>query len=381
MMPRHSTQGSERVAVFLPSMDIGGVQRVMLTLVSELSRRGLPVDLVLGSAHGGYLDRVPPEARVVDLQSKRVSGALPRLHAYLRRVRPTVLLSGPKHANVMAIAAVRMLRNRPRLVITEHSNMSSGAVHAKTLRAALVPWFMARSYRLADAIVSVSQGVADDLAATLDLDRSRMHVIHNPVVTPEMIRLSHEPVEHPWFAHDEIPVVVSVGRLTLAKDYPSLLKAFYGLRARRPARLVIVGEGEERGALEALIRELRLGDSVSLLGFQDNPYKYMRAAGVFVLSSQWEGFGNVIAEALACGSQVVSTDCKSGPSEILEDGKWGTLVPVGDPTRLTHAMDDILGRRVEYSGMETRSADFAVERIVDAYIRVMLPSSFGSKNG
>ena len=181
---------------------------------------------------------------------------------------------------------------------------------------------------------------------------------------------SEEALDHPWFLPGEPPVILGVGRLTQAKDFPTLIRAFALVRKKHPARLMILGEGEERSKLETLVQELGLEKEVSLPGFVDNPYKYMKRAAVFVLSSKWEGFGNVLVEAMALGTPVVSTNCPSGPAEILENGRWGRLVPVGDVYALAEAIIETLDEE-HHPDVANRAKDFAVELAVEKYINVL----------
>jgi glycosyltransferase involved in cell wall biosynthesis len=200
----------------------------------------------------------------------------------------------------------------------------------------------------------------------------KIKVIYNPVITPELFARAEEPLDHPWFRPGEPPVVLGVGRLTQAKDFPTLIRAFALVRKERPARLMILGEGEERPKLEALVRELRLEEDVALPGFVDNPYKYMKRAAVFVLSSRWEGFGIVLVEAMALGTPVVATDCPSGPAEILENGKWGRLVPPGDPEALAKAILDTLEGGVSRVKATTNvQKRFSMIAIVEQYLKVL----------
>jgi len=328
-----STVPSDRIALFLPSLRGGGVERVGLILATTLAAKGHRVDLVLATATGPYLDQVPDTVRLVDLGARRVLTSLPRLVAYLRRERPRAMISAMGHTNIVALWGKRLARVASRMIVTEHSisprpEGSSGSEHG------LFPVLMRRFYPGADAVVAVSHGLADDIAERVGLPRSRIQVIYNPVVTAELAARAREPVDHPWFAPGEPPVVLSVGRLTVPKDYPTLIRAFARIAPRCAARLVILGEGEARAELEALVRRLGLEERVALPGFVANPYAYMARAKVFVLSSIWEGLPTVLIEALACGCRVVSTDCRNGPREILEDGKWGRLVPPG-------AVDDL----------------------------------------
>src|SRR5690606_13579899 len=217
-----------------------------------------------------------------------------------------------------------------------------------------------------------ADGVAGHLAAGLGCPRQRVHTRHNPVDTVSVAAKGAETLEHPWFAAAAPPVVVAAGRLSPEKDYPSMIRPFVLLRAQRPARLAILGEGAQRQALQSLINGLDCKDDILLAGFQANPYAWMSRAGAFVLSSRWEGFGNVLVEAMACGTPVVSTACPSGPEEILEGGRWGRLAAVGDADGLAEAMDRTL-RDEQRPDVRRRAQDFSVDRVVDAYLPLLLP--------
>jgi glycosyltransferase involved in cell wall biosynthesis len=218
--------------------------------------------------------------------------------------------------------------------------------------------------------VVVSREAADDLARTARLARERIEVIYNPVITPALREQAAQAPDHPWFAPGQPPVVLGVGRLTRQKDFPTLIRAFAEVRRRRTARLVILGEGEERPALTALVAELGLDPDVALLGFRDNAAAYMARAAVFVLSSAWEGLPTVLIEALATGTPVVSTDCQSGPREILQEGRLGDLVTVGDPAGLARAIEAPLDRAPVPVG-EKVLFPFTREAAVDHYLRVI----------
>jgi len=360
-----------KIALFLPSLRGGGAERVMVNLARGFSEKGLEVDLVLAKAEGPYLSEVPAGVRVIDLHSSRVLASLPGLVRYLRRERPQAILSAMDHANIVAIWVRKLARVQSRVVVTVHSTLSRATTNSNNPRGRLMPRLIRMFYPWADAVVAVSGGVAEDLAKTTGLPQEQIRVIYNPVVTPEILEKAEEPLNHPWFAPGEPPVILSAGRLTRAKDYPTLIRAFALVRRERPARLMILGEGEERPKLEALVRELDLDEDVSLPGFVDNPYAYMARSAVFVLSSAWEGFGNVLVEAMAVGTPVVATDCPSGPAEILEGGKWGKLVPVGDIEKIAKAIIDTL-EDLNRPDVAKRAQDFGIEKPVQNYLRVLL---------
>ncbi len=359
------------LSIFVPSLEGGGAERNMLNLARGFDDRGLSVDLVLAKAEGPYLDQVPTGMRVVDLGDVRLLPSLPNFVRYLRQERPVVLISAMDHANVAALWARRIARVPTLVLVGVRNTLSQETQHATQTKQRLIPFLVRAFYPWADAIVAVSRGVANDLARIKGLSRKGIHIIYNPVVTSELLAAARAPSDHPWFSPGEPPVVLGTGRLTPQKDFPTLIRAFAFMRARRPGRLVILGEGEERPRLEALVSQLGIEDDVVLPGFVENPYAYMTRAAAFVLSSTWEGLPTVIIEALACGTPVVSTDCPSGPAEILEGGRYGRLVPVGDVEGLARAIMHTLDTYFDAEMLRRRAGEFTVDRIVDQYLEVL----------
>ena len=342
----------------------------MLTLANAFAARGYATDLVLAKAQGPFLKEVGPGVQVIDLGAPRVIASLPGLVRYIRRERPLAILSALSYANVVAIWA-RWISNVPaRLVISERNTLTRSTEGSAMMRARLIPWLMRLSYPKADAVVAVSAGVAADLAATIGLSPDRISVIYNPVVGAELLRKADKGVGHAWVDEQETPIILSVGRLTPQKDYQTLMAAFARIRAERPARLAILGEGEARAALEKQIKALGIAEHVLLPGFVDNPFSWMRRAAVFVLSSRWEGLPGVLIQAMACGVPVVSTDCPSGPAEVLADGKWGRLCPVGDVPALARAIVDTLDDE-KHPDVVARAQEFGEEQAVSAYLRLL----------
>jgi glycosyltransferase involved in cell wall biosynthesis len=364
----------DRVALFIPSLHGGGAERVMVSLANGLAAYGLDVDLVLARKAGVYLADVSPGVRIIDLNAPRTLQTLWPLVRYLRRERPVTLVSAMNYVNVIASWACRIAGSPTRLVLTEHANLSQLLSDASRSMAWCLPRLMRPAYARADAIIAVSDGVAQDLAKTLGCTPQRIHTRHNPIDTVALTAKCLEPLDHPWFTPDAPPVIIAAGRLSTEKDFPTLIRAFALLRAQRPARLVILGEGNQRHVLQARIDELDCKDDILLPGFQANPYAWMSRAGVFVLSSRWEGFGNVLVEAMACGAPVVSTACPSGPEEILDMGRWGRLTPVGDASALAHAIDLTL-TDANPPDVRLRAQDFSVERVVRTYLPLLLPSA------
>lgn len=362
-----------RVALFFSSLRGGGIERVMLNLARGLLARGLEVDLVTVQARGPLLPYVPSSARLIDLGSSRTLLALHPLVKYLKTEQPVALLSAQTHNNVLAIWARRLSNVPLRLVISEHTNILEVARWSEG-RERLRPFIARLFYSQADAVVAVSKGVAQAVRRVSRLPEESIFVIYDPATTPELVTLAQQPLDHPWFAAGEPPVVLAVGRLVPEKNYPTLLRAFARLQ-HRPARLFILGEGKQREALAQLANELGISEHISMPGFDPNPYRFMARCGVFVLSSIWEGFAVVLAEALACGAQVVATDCPSGPAEILENGRYGRLVPVGDDAAMAQAIEDALEHPLPPEMLKARASSFSVETIVDQYLKVLLARS------
>lgn len=365
------SNGKVRVAIFTSNMDGGGAERAMAKLAGGIADQGYDVDLVLSRAEGHYLAEVPDTVRIVDLHASRVLASVPGLIRYLRRERPAAMLTSMNYVNVVGIWARALARVDTRLVVNEQNALSLETAHSSRRRHRFLPRLIGRFYPWADRIVSVARGTADDLARTTGLPRERIEVVHNPIVTPELMELAKAPVDHPWFRPGEPPVVVSVGRLSPQKDFGTLLRAFALVRDRRPARLVILGEGPERGSLEKLVSELGLVDAASLPGWVANPYPWMVHAGAYVLSSRWEGLPSVLIEALYCGVPIVATDCLSGPREILDDGEHGLLVPVGDVEALARGIESALDGHVQPPApvsWRPYEQEFVVRRYLDVLV-------------
>jgi glycosyltransferase involved in cell wall biosynthesis len=342
----------------------------MLNLAVGLSERGFQADLILASAEGPYLPLVPPNIRVIDMKGCGVLRVFRPLRRYLRQERPTALLSALNHANIVAMAAARIAPPRPRTLISVHNNLGKEMEVRQGPRERAIPLLLGRLHRWADGIVAVSQGVADDLARQTGIPRNRIDVIYNPVITPTLAKAASAPPSLPWFDDITRPVVLGVGRLSVQKNFPALVDAFALIHRDHAARLVILGEGPERDAIESRVRHHRLQDCVALPGFVDNPYSCMARAAVLALSSHWEGLPTVLIESLAVGTPVVATDCPSGPREILQDGTLGTLVAPGDIPGLANAIGAVLTSRHRSASLDALHP-FMPDVVLDQYERLI----------
>lgn len=331
-------QANIRIALFIPNFMGGGAERVTAALANGFVVRGYQTDMVLIDKVGPYLADLHPTVRVIDLHKKTVRNSILPLARYLCSQKPDFLLSNLDYANVGALLARRLARVATRVIPIVHMTHSQAAAHNRDIHNTIVRTAIRWTYPWADAIVAVSKGAAEDMIKYSHVPRSLVRVIYNPVITPKLQSLAREPIDHPWFAEGKPPVVLAIGRLTAQKDFSTLLQAFARLSQKKNCRLLIFGEGEDRNYLEQIIRNLGLTNEIALPGFVKNPYAYLARASVFVLSSAWEGLSMVLIEALALGVPLVSTDCPSGPTEIIRGGKYGRLVPAGDAQAMGDAI-------------------------------------------
>ena len=319
------------------------------------------VDLVLCRSQGEFMGQLPSQIRVLELKASPIWASrlvltlgnfsairvlllpiliplkppkslvfLPDLIQYLRREKPNVLLAAKTHTNLVALWAAKLAKTSTRVVISERTTLGDITKTSKKWRWRFILPVLAHEYPKAGGIITVSNGVKEELALHTGLPPQKITTIYNPLLTQKIRGKSLEAINHPWFQkEDSTPIILGVGRLVPQKDFSTLIKAFSRVRRSRPAHLVIIGEGRQRSEFTTLAQSLGIEKDIWMPGFSDNPYAFMSKASMLVLSSIYEGLPNVLIEALACGCPIVSTDCPSGPSEILEKGKYGTLVPWG----------------------------------------------------
>ncbi len=375
----HSTS-SARIALFHPCLIHGGIQRVFVDLALGFLERGLAVDIVQATSEGEFRDQVPVGARLVDLNASRALTSIIRLARYLRRERPDAVISGAIQTNLAAVLARAIARVPSRLVLTEHNIVSAIARDAPMLRTRVSPFFVRKLYPWADEIVTISEGSAEDLAVILGIPKNRIHVIYNPVIGDQLWKRAAEPLADDLFFADRRPVVLAVGRLHYHKDFSTLLRAFAEVRNKVNARLLFLGDGEERAALTSLANNLGIASDVSFKGNVSNPLPYMKHAAVLALSSTVESFGLVLVEALAMGLPIVATDCPTGPREILRGGAYGTLVPVGDSSAFAEALVHVLQLPRRPAVPDEAFERFQHDRAVESYLALLgIPTETGER--
>ncbi len=360
-----------RIAIFVATSGHSGVDRAMQHLIPALARRGYPVDLLQVRKHGPHLDTIPAGVRVIDLGSRHVYPSLPALVRYLRREQPYVMLADKDRVNRTALAARLLARTKTRLVLSSGTTISIDLATRGAFERWLQRTSMGRLYPYADNVIVTSRGVADDMAAYTGLSRSRINVVPSPVVPAQWFEAELPPPDHPWFQDGEPPVILGVGELCARKDFATLLRGYAQVRAQRPCRLVILGRGKLRDELQQLAADLHISEDVAFPGFVPDPYRYMAHASVFAFTSRWEGLGFVLIEALAVGTPVVSTDCPSGPREILENGTYGPLIAVGDAQGLAAALIQTLDRPLPKQVLRRAAQPYEIESSTSDYLRAM----------
>ncbi len=329
-----------RLAYFVSFSGNSGVERVAVNLVNGLVEQGVAVDLLIARARSRFLTEISESVTLYRLGANNLT-SLPGLVHYLRTHRPRVLMAAKDRAGRIALIARAIAGVSVPVVIQLHTNASAALRH----KPAWIRWLRFTPMRLlyprADRIVAVSHGVADDVTRITGIPPERIDVIPNPVIPRTVGTTEVAAPAHPWLAESQ-PLVVSLGRLTRQKDFATLIRAFAQIPRSSNARLLIFGEGAERRTLERLTADLQLTDRIALPGHTTTPHQVLTRADVFVMCSQWEGLSLVLIEALACGTPVVATDCPSGPREILDEGRYGRLVPVGDHKALARAVTETL---------------------------------------
>ncbi|NEX22693.1 glycosyltransferase [Thiorhodococcus mannitoliphagus] len=360
-----------RIALFASFSGAGGVERMLMNLVRGIASQGIPLDLVLVRAASPHLGELPDAVRIVRLRASHTLLAVPELVGYLRAERPIALLAAKDRAGRAAVLARVLAGTQTRLVLRLGTNLS----RAMAERSTLARWLRYAPIRLLyprlDQVIAVSQGVAEDTARIARLPGRKITVIRNPVITPDLAEMAAAPCPHRWLEPGQPPVLIGAGRLQRQKDFPTLLRAFAQVRAARDVRLIILGEGGARRELLTLARSLGVADALSLPGFQPNPYAFLARAAVFVLSSAWEGSPNVLTEAMALGVPVVSTNCPSGPAELLEDGRYGPLVPVGDVGALAAGILTMLDSPTPAAVVQGAVAEYEQGRSARRYLQVL----------
>jgi glycosyltransferase involved in cell wall biosynthesis len=356
-----------RIALMIPTLVGGGAERSYLNLAEGFHRAGYIVDLILKQAIGEYLSQVPKGINLVDLRASRMARTLPGLIRYLQTGRPCALIAGLELTHMIALIA-QAVSGVPTKVIVTLNSVVSQEKHFYLPTRSMEKLLMKLLYPRAGEIVGVSKGTARDFSNFLGIPLAKIHVIYNPAITPNLLENAKQTINHPWLVDGQPPVVLGVGRLEPVKDFSTLIKAFALARQYAPLRLLILGEGEQREELERLVHQLGLQEDASLPGFQQNPFPFMQRAAVLALTSLREASPNVIIQAMACGCPVIATNCPGGTSELVDDGSYGHLVPVGDSTAMAQAIREVLDgdtRRPPAGWLQIFKPEHAIQKYLE----------------
>lgn len=355
---------------------VGGLEQVLATLAAFLTEQGVPTTLVARSFEQ------PPQPSPLSFGTQALPGSsligfIIGLTRAIRRDRPTHIITSANDIACLAVLLKLLLRRRPHIIITQHLTVSpevSRASGMRKLKLQLIRLAMRALYPRADCMIAVSSGVASDLAQQLDIPRTSITTIHNPIIDAHMASRIDEalPNDYPW-AHRTVPLIVFAGRLEPVKRVDLLLEAFAQVQGQTGARLLILGAGSLLDELKRHAARLQVAEDVLFFGHAPNILPLLKSSDVLVLPSDYEGFGNVLVEAMACGTQVIATDCPSGPAEILENGRYGQLVPTNSVPALVDALRKALNREFEVPADELhrRARHFTVERAGKAYLKLL----------
>lgn len=363
--PSSKAEAPLKIALYMQEFWGGGIERLFVGLAAKFIDAGHSVDFLVNKAEGPFLASVPSAASVVTIGGDKPAKSVPGLVRYMRGQSPDIVMSGHDHANI-AIMLAGLFAPKVQIVPGQHNSLKA-KMRIGVSNAVVPSLYKLLAWR-ANAFVSVSEGVAREVRDMAGVPAAKSHVIYNGVVSAEGGATPGAEAVAYFDSIPKRPSIVAAGRMVDQKDFATLITAFSILRKSVDANLVIFGEGPLRQDLTALASEKGVASDVFMPGYVDKILSYIAQADLFVLSSKYEGFGNVLVEALSCGVPVVSTDCESGPSEILRDGEYGLLTPVGDVESLAKAMRDQLAATHDVEHLKSRAGNFSEGRCAAAYM-------------
>ena len=373
----------KKLLIILKSLQGGGIEKITLRLIDALqTQSSVEIVVVVTKPDGELFDDFESRLPIINLDTsyearlKALGQLTVKLKHCFQQQKPQVILSQLPGLNFVTLIAWKLSGVSSQVFLSEHTLPLHQLLKLENsgkmgLIGKINPILGGLLYPLANKVIAVSHGIAQELESSFKLRQEKLQVIYNPVVDDHLATQAALPIEHPWFETGEPPVFLAVGRLAKQKDYPTLLNAFAKVCQTYEVRLLILGEGELRKNLETLIKNLNIENNVDMPGFVTNPYGYMARAAALILSSIWEVLPTVLIEALACGCAVVSTDCDYGPREILNKGEHGKLVPVGDIDALAEAMENTINHPLDCQNLRVYAQKFSVDKAIDRYKKIL----------
>ena len=363
-----------KIALFIPNLEGGGAERATVVLANQLIKQGYSVDIILVRKSGPFVKKISKEVKLVVLSDKiffyckpvYALSAFYGLYKYIKRNKPSHLISSLTGANITTLLIKKIFNINTKVIIVEHNTLLNINSKGKTYY-----YFMKWLYPTSDKIITVSKGIFDDIHKKLGITDDKICVINNPHDIDKIREMGKSCINHEWFFDKNIPIILGIGRLCPQKDFSTLIKAAAIVRKKMRIRVIILGEGDELHNLKTLCNKLNIIDDVYFAGFVENPFAYLKQSSLYVLSSRWEGLPNSIIESLIVGTPVVATDCHSGPSEILQNGKYGKLVPVNDPTSLANAILEQIETFPDRKNLMKRAEIYSPENISRNYIELL----------
>ncbi|QXW26042.1 glycosyltransferase [Acinetobacter johnsonii] len=361
----------KKVCFIAPNLLGGGAERVISILAKKFAEQGYKVDLIVTEKVGPYFKDIPDSVNIIDFNCKKLILALPKLVNYLKNTAPDILFTSHIHVSTIAAFAKAIARVKTNVIIRQPT-MLLPSQKRKSFSNLLRLKIFLLSLSFVNKIILTSEYMKEEFLQYSLKSKDKIVVIHNPIDIDSIQAKSYEKISQDFFNdYENIPIIISVGRLNKVKDFSTLIKAFSIVNKNMPCRLIILGEGELRNEIISLAKDLKVLDLISMPGFVENPYKYMRNSKVFVSSSLWEGFPNGLVEAMSCGLDIVATNCEGGSAEILENGKWGKLVPIKDEFSMANAIIECL-QSPSYFNVLDRANHFSTNKIIRKYENIFL---------
>ena len=359
-----------KIAFIIPSFEGGGAERVMINLANGFASKGIEVYLAVLNHHGVYQKEVSDNLQIIDINSNRAIFSFNAMKSFINKKTPQIVYSTIAHINILLLIIKLLNRRNDYKVIIRESNTSSQLAKKITFKVLLLDILKRIFYPTADLIIAPSKGVAIDLIDNYKINIKKIEVVNNPIDYNWLLSLSAKPCKDSYLKQSSSKFIIGLGALTKQKDFETLIRAFSIVKKTHNCKLIILGEGPERQKLENLVNQLKLKEHVHMPGFVENPFNYLKVSSVFVLSSLFEGSPNVLIQALLLGVPCVSTNCKSGPEEILKDGEYGQLVEVGDQLEMSRAIVNVLEGKWESKSIKGLEKAYSFKQIVSQYLKI-----------